>query len=285
MKSRSMDLIEIDAASHRGIDEIRELRDAIKFSPVKEKYKVFILDEAHQLSKDAANALLKTLEEPPAHAIFILATTEAFKMIPTIISRCQRFDFKKISVPEIVKRMEDICQKEGVKIERAALELIALNSGGAARDADSLLDQALTFSGIQGKGDVIKAEEIKDLLGIADIKTVGKLVDFLSDKNIKMAMNLLDEVIDSGKDPQEFARALVRYLRQILIIRIDASETNPIISGFTKEEKEKILSQSQKFSQQEIQKILNAFLIAENKMKYSSIPQLPLELAIVEIIA
>jgi len=116
MEGRSMDLIEIDAASHRGVDDIRELRDGIKFTPSKTKYKVFILDEAHQLTKEAANALLKTLEEPPSHAIFVLATTEIHKMIPTIISRCQRFDFRKLTLAEIIKRLEWICQNEGVKI-------------------------------------------------------------------------------------------------------------------------------------------------------------------------
>ncbi|MDO8663553.1 MAG: DNA polymerase III subunit gamma/tau, partial [Candidatus Wildermuthbacteria bacterium] len=155
MEGRAMDLIEIDAASHRGIEEIKDLIEGIKFVPAKTKYKVFILDEAHQLSKDAFNALLKTLEEPPSHAIFILATTELHKMLPTIISRCQHFDFRKLTLPEIIKGLEDICAKEKVKIEKAALELIALNAGVALRDAISLLDQALTFS---NSGAEIKAD-------------------------------------------------------------------------------------------------------------------------------
>ena len=284
MANRSMDLIEIDAASHRGIDEIRELRDGIKFSPVKEKYKVFILDEAHQLTKEAANAILKTLEEPPAHAIFILATTEAFKMIPTIISRCQRFDFKRLTVAEIIKRLEYVAGKEDAKIDREALELIALNSGGAIRDAEGLLDQALTFAGIYDKQKTIKIDDIKNLLGIADINTVSKFVDFLTEKNGAGAVNFLNEVIDEGKDPQEFARGIIRYLRQALILKIDPNPLNPVVIGFTEEEKEKILGQVQKFNQQELQNVLTLFLSAENKMKYSSIPQLPLELAIVEFI-
>jgi len=143
-EGRAVDLIEIDAASHRGIDEIRDLREGIKFAPTRLKYKVFIIDEAHQLTKEAANALLKTLEEPPSHAIFILATTEIHKMIPTIISRCQRFDFRKLTVPEILKKLEIICQKEKIKIEKVALELIAQNAQGSMRDAESLLDQVST---------------------------------------------------------------------------------------------------------------------------------------------
>jgi len=284
MSGRSMDLIEIDAASHRGIDEIRELRDGIKFAPVKEKYKVFILDESHQLSKDAANALLKTLEEPPSHAIFILATTEAFKMIPTIISRCQRFDFRKLRVEEIIKRLEMICQKEKAKIERPALELIALNSGGAIRDGESLLDQVLTFAGVYDKKE-IKAEDIKELLGIADITSLAEFIDCLIAKDTAKTIDFFGKTIEKGKDPQEFAKSILSYLRQMLIIKIDADPTNPVIAGFTKEEKERIISQSGKIQQGDLQKILNVFMGAESKMKYSSIPQLPLELAIVEVIS
>ena len=166
MENRSMDLIEIDAASHRGVDEVRELRDGIGFVPTKSKYKVFIIDESHQLTKEASNALLKTLEEPPAHAIFILATTEIHKMIPTIISRCQRFDFRKLTIPEIIKRLEIIAKKEEVKVEKAALELIAIAASGSIRDAESLLDQALTYSG--GLNRELKAEDIKEILGLVE---------------------------------------------------------------------------------------------------------------------
>lgn len=281
---RSLDLIEIDAASHRGIDEIRELRDGIKFSPTKEKYKVFILDEAHQLSKDAVNALLKTLEEPPAHAILILATTEIHKMIPTIVSRCQRFDFRKLTLPEIIKRLEIICEKEKAKIDRPALELIALNSGGSIRDAESLLDQALTFAGTLGRGKIIKAEDIKDLLGLVDTILISQFVDFLAEKSAGKSINFLNETFEKGYDPQEFTKALIRYLRQAMLIKINPDPMNPIIVGLTKEEQEKIRGQAEKFGEKELHLILEIFLGAENKIKYSSIPQLPLELAIVEII-
>src|SRR3989344_3003758 len=174
-QGRSLDLIEIDAASHRGIDEIRELKEGIKFTPTKSKYKVFIIDESHQLTKEAANALLKTLEEPPSHAIFILATTEIQKMIPTVISRCQRFDFRRLTLPEILKRLEIISKKENLQIEKEALEVIALNSGGSFRDAEGLLDQVIIFS---GKEKEIKAEDIKDFLGIVDTQLISQLVDF-----------------------------------------------------------------------------------------------------------
>jgi len=280
---RSLDLIEIDAASHRGIDEIRELKEGIKFSPTKEKYKVFIIDESHQLTKEAANALLKILEEPPSHAIFVLATTEIHKMIPTIISRCQRFDFRKLTLEEIVKKLEMISQKEGIKIERPALELIALNSGGAIRDAESLLDQVFSFSGENGRKKEIKIEEIKDLLGMADTQMIASFVDFLIEKDANKAVNFINEIFEKGYDPQEFIKALIYYLRQALILKINPETQNPIIIGLAKEEQEKIKKQIERLNLQEIQKILNIFLDAESKTKYSPIPQLPLELAIVEI--
>ncbi|MBM3250742.1 MAG: DNA polymerase III subunit gamma/tau, partial [Candidatus Nealsonbacteria bacterium] len=263
---RSLDLIEIDAASHRGIDEIRELREGIKFSPVKEKYKVFVVDECHQLTKEAANALLKTLEEPPSHAIFILATTEIHKMIPTIISRCQRFDFRKLTLPEIVKRLEIISKKEGVKIEKTALELIALNSGGSVRDAEGLLDQALTFAGILNKETFIRIEDLKNLLGLTDINLIGQFVDYLVKKDGGGAVKFLNEALERGCDPQEFARALVRYLRQGLLLKINPEPLNPMIVGLTREEQVKMQKQSEELSSSEIQRALNLFVDAENKM-------------------
>lgn len=283
MEGRSLDLIEIDAASHRGIDEIRELRDGIRFSPVKEKYKVFIIDESHQLTKEAANALLKTLEEPPGHAIFVLATTETHKMIPTIISRCQKFDFRKLTLEEIVKRLEYVSKKENVKIEKPALEFIALNSGGALRDAESLLDQTITFAGAIEKGGVIKLESLKNLLGITDTNLISQFADFLSAKQAEKAVNFLNEIIEKGFDPQEFTRSVIRYFRQLLIVRINPEPMNPIIVGITKEEQEQLRGRAGKFQISELQNALNLFLDAENKMKYSPIPQLPLELAIVDI--
>ena len=283
MEARSLDLLEIDAASHRGIDEIRELRDGIKFAPSKSKYKVFIIDESHQLTKEAANALLKTLEEPPSHAIFILATTEIHKMISTIISRCQRFDFRKLTLPEIIRRLEIVCEKEKAKVEKAALELIAVNSGGSIRDAESLLDQVLTFSGATAEKKEIKTQDLKDLLGLVEINTISKLCDFLCQKKAAEAINFLNEIVDKGSDLQEFAKALINYLRQALILKISGGEVaNPIITGLTKEELKRLQELTLNFKEEELRRILNLFLEAENKMKYSSIPQLPLELAIIE---
>jgi len=273
-----MDLMEIDAASHRGIDDARELIDGIRFMPTKSKYKVFIIDESHQLTREAANALLKTLEEPPAHAIFILATTEIHKMIPTIVSRCQRFDFRRLTLPEIMKKLERITEKEKVKIEKPALEQIALNSEGSFRDAESLLDQVFTLYGDKE----IKAEDIKDLLGLVETELVGKFTDFLAQKNPSGAINFLNEIVEKGTDLEEFAKTLINYLRKALILKIMGIDGNPIISGLTTEELQKLNEQAKNFKEEELKKILNLFSDAENKMKYSSIPQLPLELAIIE---
>jgi DNA polymerase-3 subunit gamma/tau len=281
MQGKSMDLMEIDAASHRGIDEIRELKEGIKFAPTKSKYKVFIIDESHQLTKEAANALLKTLEEPPSHAIFILATTEIHKMIATIISRCQRFDFRKLTVPEISKQLQKICDKEKVKIEKSALELIAINATGSIRDSESLLDQIFTLKTASDKE--ITVDDVKGLLGLVEIETVSKLTDFISQKQIPQAIEFLNEIADKGTDLQEFSKAIINYFRQILILKITGGGSQ-ILTGLTKEELQRMGEQAAKFKEEDLQKIINLFLEAENKMRYSPIPQLPLELAIMESI-
>lgn len=280
-EGRSLDIIELDAASNRGIDEIRELKDNVRFAPVKEKYKVLILDEAHQLTKEAVNALLKVLEEPPAHAIFILATTEIHKMIPTIISRCQRFDFRKLTLAEITKQLEFIAKSEKAKIDKSALEIIALNSGGALRDAISLLDQTLTFSGAENGA--IKAEDIKKLLGIVDTNLISQFVGFLADKKADTALTFLNQTFERGYDPQDFTKALVNYLRQTILVKINPDKMNPIVVGLSEEDQEGLKNQSARFTPIELHKMINLFIEAENKIKYSSIPQLPLELAIVDI--
>ncbi len=280
MAGNAMDLIEIDAASHTGVDDVRALKEGIRFSPVRAKYKVFIIDECHQLSKAAANALLKTLEEPPAHVIFILATTEIHKMIPTIISRCQRFDFKRLQTSDIIKKIEYITQKEGIKFDKSALSLIALNARGSFRDAESLLDECLNFS---GKTSFIKAEDIEELLGVIKISHIAEFVDLLIAKNIKNAILFINSIVNNGMDLQEFVRTLIFYLRQALLLKIDPDFLKSEESGFSAEEINKIKSQIINFAEKDIQKMLEIFIEAENKMKYAPLPQLPLELAVVDI--
>ena len=282
-QGRAIDLIEIDAASNRGIDEIRDLREGIRFAPTKSRYKVFIIDEAHQLTKEAANALLKTLEEPPSHAIFILATTEIHKMIPTIISRCQRHDFRKLFLLEIVKKLEWIAKKEKVKIEKSALELIAVNSGGALRDAEGLLDQ--TFAFIGAKDRAITAEDIKGLIGIVDVNLVSQFIDFICQRKPDRAIDFLNKALDKGQDPRQFAKTLVQYLRQVLLFKLNPDLINPVLTGLTREERQKLQTQAAGLDLLELRRTLRLFLDAENKMKYASIPQLPLELAVIEALS
>jgi len=281
-EARSMDLIEIDAASNRGIDEMRALKEGIGFLPSKLRYKVFIVDEAHQLTKEAANALLKTLEEPPSHAIFILATTELHKMIPTIVSRCQRFDFRRLRVAEIVERLKSLIKSEKASIEPAALELVALNSGGSLRDAESLLDKVLTFHAGSGKNSVVSTKEVEELLGIVDLNILASFVDLLLEKNAAKAVEYLNSRLEQGMDPYEFAKNLIAYLREALLLKVSPSLKTELLQGFTKEQQEKILAQSTKADPLHLQKVVEYFEDAENRMKYASIVQLPLELAIID---
>lgn len=280
MGANSMDLIEIDAASHTGVDDVRELIDGIKFAPVKSKYKIFIIDECHQLSKSASNALLKTLEEPPGHAIFLLATTEAHKMLPTIISRCQRFDFKRLHLPEIIKKLEFITKKEGIKFEDSALALIAQNARGSFRDAESLLDKCISFS---GKDNVVTVQEVKELLGVVEVSQISQFVDFLLAKQTKEGIVYLNSLVDAGVNLQEFTKTLVFYLRQSLLFKINPDLLDAQTSGLSKEEIAKLTTQTEKLTVENIQNMMELFIDAENNMKYATILQLPLELAIVDI--
>lgn len=278
----AMDFIEIDAASNRGIDEIRDLKEGVKFSPTKLKYKVFVIDEAHQLTKEAANALLKTLEEPPSHTIFILATTEIQRMIPTLASRCQRFDFRKLKVPEMVKRLQDMVKKEGIEVEKDALELLAHHASGSLRDAEGLLDKVLTFHLGSGKKETIRTEIVRELLGIVDIQVIGSFADLLLAKNPGKAIEFLNKNLEEGMDPQEFAKALVEYLRTLLILKINPALEDMFAGPFTKEQQEKIKLQASGINEELLSRSIKNFMEAESKMKHSSIVQLPLELAIID---
>lgn len=280
MQSKSMDLVEIDGASNNSVDNVRELIEGIKFTPISSKYKIFIIDECHQLSKSAFNALLKTLEEPPSHAVFMLATTEVHKMIPTIISRCQRFDFKRLQIVEIIKKLEFISKKENIKFEDSALSLIALNARGSFRDAESLLDQCISFSGATN---TIKTEDIKELLGIVEVSQISQFVDYLLQKNTKEAIIYLNSMADNGVDLQELAKTLVFYLRQSLLLKINPDFLNLQNSGLSEKEIEKMKLQIANIDNKNLQNMLELFIEAGNKMKYAPIPQLPLELAIVDI--
>ena len=282
---KSMDLIEIDAASNRGIDEIRELKEGIRFSPARLKYKVFIIDEVHMLTREAFNALLKTLEEPPSHAIFILATTEVHKMPQTIISRCQRFDFHKFILSDIVSRLKFIAKEEKVKIEQSALELIALNADGAIRDAESLLGQVMAMEDKE-----ITLEEVQTILGTVDISAVIEMANFILKKDASGAVGFINKIVEEGYDLGQFAKSLINYFRKMMILKTAASNEieqfkNLVAPEFTKEQLETILAQGQKLSSTDLIKLIKLFIDAENQIKSAVFPQLPLELVVVELLA
>lgn len=279
-EGRAIDIIEIDAASHRGIDEVRELREAVKFAPSRLKYKVYIIDEAHQLTKEAANALLKTLEEPPSQTIFILATTELHKMIPTIVSRCQTFEFKKLSLEEIIYKLEKIAKDEKINIEKEALKLIALQASGALRDAEAILEQiAIAF-----KDELITKEKIEEFLGIILPKLPAEFLDFILTKNLEGGFQFIKELFEKGVDLEEFLKNFLIYLHHILLFKILGEKERDYLSYFTKEEFEKFKNQSQNLTTEKLKVIIEVFIQAQNKLKYIPISRLPLELALVEIV-
>ena len=272
-QERSLDFIEIDAASSRGIDEIRDLREKIKFSPTRLKYKVFIIDEVHMLTMEAFNALLKTLEEPPAHVIFILCTTAPHKIPATILSRCQRFDFRKISQKDIVEHLGNIAKKEKVKIDKEALKLIASNSSGSDRDALSLLAQVIAYEDKH-----ITLDEVKSILGIPDIKAAMDLIEFLVRGVSNEAVRLVNEVNQSGYDLQEFAKNILFYLRQLLLIKVERK----LDSSLDKEEQERAQVLVKQITYKQILDWIELFNDARRNIASSVLPQLPLELACVE---
>lgn len=279
MNNRALDLIEIDAASNRGIEEVRELKERIRFVPTRGKYKVFVIDEAHQLTKEAFNALLKTLEEPPAHAIFVLATTEPHKMLPTILSRVQRFDFKKLSLPDIIKKLELIAKKEGVKISEKALRIIALNSEGHMRDAESMLGQMIAFSGDKE----ITVEDIENILGIVDINLAIKFIDLLAKMNSNEALVFVDKFVNQGYDLVQFTESLINYSRKLLLLRVGKDLSKLIKEELSAEQLNTALKQAEEFSLQEVSRMIEIFTEALYQMKHSKFPQISLELAVVEI--
>jgi len=281
-EGRAIDLIEIDAASNRGIDEVRQIKEGAKFPPTRLKYKVFIIDEAHQLSKDAANALLKILEEPPKHVVFILATTEIQKMIPTIISRCQRFDFYRLRKDQIIKKLNYICQQEKIRADDEALDLIATNAEGAMRDAESLLEQIITYAQTLKK-DKIEKKDVQELLGLVENETIIKFLDFLVNKKSKEAIEFLNQNIQKGIDPSNFLKTLIKILRHILLLQIDNNLSNVFLDQLTQETKECLIKYAKKIPENDLRIMLKKFMEAEARIKYSPIPQLPIELSVIEI--
>ena len=269
-EGRFMDLIEIDAASNTSVDDIRQLRDTINFAPSQGRYKVYIIDEVHMLSTAAFNALLKTLEEPPPHAIFILATTEVHKIPATVLSRCQRHEFRRISVQEISGLLRDMCQKEDIPFDEDALVLIARQSTGSMRDAISLLDQ------LASTGERITLASAQEVLGTATSQSVVILVEAILNQEPAAGMDCIHQALDSGTDPRQFARQVVEYLRGLLLIHMGS----PDQVEATSEMRKKMIEQSKRFELAILLDCLRLFNTAASEVRGGWQPGLLLELAL-----
>ncbi len=277
MENRAIDLIEIDAASHTGVDNIRQLKEGINLPPIGLKYKIYIIDEVHMLSIGAFNALLKTLEEPPVHAIFILATTELHKVPETIISRCQRFDLHRLTQNQIIERLKQISKKEEVEIEDEALENIALESEGGMRDAESLLGQI-----ISSEDKKITAQEVSQILGTSSRKNVLDFLKVIIKNNPKSAIELVNDLQNEGFNLRNFNKQFLALLRSCLIAKINPESFSKIITNLTDEQSKLIKSVSKETELYSLLKLTELFQKSLLKFKETSIPQLPLEMAIIE---
>ena len=273
-EGRSLDLIEIDAASNRGIDEIRDLREKVNFAPSEARYKIYIVDEVHMLTNEAFNALLKTLEEPPPHIIFVLATTEPHRIPATILSRCQRFDFHRVTLQALLSKLRRICQEEGITIEPAALELIARSATGSFRDAESLLDQLVAFA-----DEEITLPQVQALLGTVPSQVVGEMVDHILDEEVAAGLRLINQAIDDGTDPRQLNRQLLEHLRGLLLIRTGGGAS---LLNVTEEHLARMNAQAKKIPAQRLVQTIKLFNEAGLNMKIGFQPQLPMELALVE---
>lgn len=271
----SMDLIEIDAASNRGIEDVRSLRDNIKFSPVSSKYKIFIIDEAHQITKEGFNALLKTLEEPPEYVIFILATTEPDKLLATILSRVQRYNFKKLNLDDTIKRLLYICKKENIKSEEEALRLIALYSEGGLRDAESLLGQISTIT----ERDITK-KAVEELVGAINFEKIKRFIDCLAKKNKEKALEFISKIYDDGYDLEVFNKEVLNYLRKILLLKVSPTLGKLLEKDTTSEEMTTLFKQAELFNTPYLEKLLERFIEIQLQLRRTPIPTLPFELCI-----
>lgn len=271
----SVDVIEIDAASNRGIDEIRDLREKVRYAPVEGKYKVYIIDEVHMLTSEAFNALLKTLEEPPSHVIFVLATTEAAKVPVTIESRCQRLDFSRISMEEVKDHLAKISKSEGFSIEDKALDLVARSGEGSMRDSVSLLDQLVSYA-----GNIITVDHVVELLGTASEEMLFSLADAVSKKDTAAVLNLLRDAIDKGRSASQIARDMIMHFRNLLFVILKVSEALEI----TKEHVLRLEKQSALFDVGTVKNIIRVLSRSELDMKWHPHARLVLEVGLLEVL-
>jgi len=278
LDGRALDIIEIDAASHTGVDNIRELRETVKLPPSSLKYKVYIIDEVHMLSGGAWNALLKTLEEPPEHVVFILATTEVHKIPETILSRVQRFDFTRLTIEEIIERLKQISKLEKVSVEPEALEIIAASSEGGMRNAESLLGQVIALEDKK-----VTAKEVEFILGTVSEKEIADFVGQLVEHNFPAVFSRIADLRESGIDFKNFGKALLNYLRQMLVLKINPDLGKKLSYELTKERLGQIQKQIAEIEIDAILDMINILQENTERFKNSRIPQLYLEASIARL--
>lgn len=279
LEGSNLDVIEIDAASNNGVDDIRELRETVKYTPNGSKYKVYIIDEVHMLSAGAFNALLKTLEEPPGYVLFILATTEPNKIPATILSRCQRFDFKRISIQVLMDNMRMICEKEGVSIDDDALRIIARNGQGSVRDSLSILDKCVSFASSEKLG----AKEVLELLGSADSSQLFELARSIIDSEVAKSMKLIDDYFMWGKDLNILVSDTISFFRSLMMMKIFNSTEN--FMDLTQDYIEQIKILSSEVEMEDVIRILNLLSELMDKLKHSTNKRMTLEIYIMKLSA
>lgn len=277
VQGNAIDVIEIDAASNRGINEMRELRENVRFRPSRDHYKVFIIDEAHQITTEAFNALLKTLEEPPEWAVFILCTTESHKIPVTIASRCQQFGFRSVEFGELMERMKYICQQEGVEYEEEALAVLAQTGEGSVRDSLSALDQAIACCGTN-----LKAAEVRQLLGVFGMDSLGDVTTALAKGDATRMLEIVMELERSGQSLQHFCRELARYFRNLLVAKVAGPKTRLIAASPA--EIERLVATAAQFSEMDLTRYLQLTLDLFGDLQHSLQPRLHLELGLVRMV-
>ncbi len=270
------DVVEIDGASNTGVDDVRELRENVKYASSKGRYKVYIVDEVHMLTKSAFNAFLKTLEEPPAHIIFIFATTEPNKIPETVISRCQYFEFKRISINDVVEQLMLITKKEGIKVSRDILTLIAKSAEGSMRDALVAMDQILSFS-----DGTIKEEDVKIILGFVGREVLSSFMNSIIQKDIQNILKLVKELTINGTDLRIFCKEFLEYIRNLMVIKV-ATEPSSLIE-LSAAEIEHFKSEAEKVSIEELQQMFNIILKTEADIRQASQPSLVIEMALIRM--
>ena len=272
--AQSIDVLEIDGASNNGVDDIRELRDSARYAPSRDRYKIFIIDEVHMLSTPAFNALLKVLEEPPPHVVFIMATTERHKLPATILSRCQIFTFRTISAPEIQAHLRQIADREGAKIDDRGLSYIVKASEGSMRDAQSLLDQIISFGGQE-----IAQDDVRDVLGFIPNEVIDRTSTALANQDSRELLECISIVVEQGLSIQQYVRECIARMRDLLMIKLELD--NKVLAS--PEDKKMLASDSRKFSEQELVRNFDMLLRLEYELKGTSQPRFHLEAGLVKL--